>query len=126
MPPPPLVLHRGTQSIPSTVKADLLFTQGMIPGEQRCREKGIPFFCKGVVTPLALPPGGKRRGGLNNKEPRKFSLMKAPRTLTDLSHILIPASELKRVLSNAAPYNPKARKPKTDAAESGATIGGDT
>jgi hypothetical protein len=48
------------------------------------------------------------------------------RALTDLGHILIPASELERVLSNAAPYNPKPRKPKTDAAESGATIGGDT
>jgi hypothetical protein len=48
------------------------------------------------------------------------------RALTDLGRILIPASELERVLSNAAPYNPKPRKPKTDAAESGATIGADT
>ena len=46
--------------------------------------------------------------------------------LTDLGRILIPASELGRVLSNAAPYNPKPRKPKTDAPELGATIGGDT
>jgi hypothetical protein len=48
------------------------------------------------------------------------------RALTDLGRILIPASELDRVLSNAAPYNPKPRKPKTDAPGLGATIGGDT
>jgi len=42
------------------------------------------------------------------------------RALTDLGRILIPASELERVLSCAAPYNPKARKPKTQ--QSGATI----
>jgi len=44
------------------------------------------------------------------------------RALTDLGRILIPASELERVLSCAAPYNPKPRKPKTQ--QSGATIGG--
>src|SRR6267378_2192786 len=45
------------------------------------------------------------------------------RALTDLGRILIPASELERVLSGAAPYNPKPRKTKTY--QSGATIGGD-
>jgi Helix-turn-helix domain len=43
--------------------------------------------------------------------------------LTDLGRILIPASELERVLSSAAPYDPKPRKAKTQPAESGATIG---
>jgi hypothetical protein len=45
------------------------------------------------------------------------------RALTDLGRILIPASELERVLSCAAPYNPKPRKPKNH--QSGATIGGE-
>jgi hypothetical protein len=45
--------------------------------------------------------------------------------LTDLGRILIPASELERILSGAAPYNPKPRKPETHSAESGATIGRD-
>jgi hypothetical protein len=44
------------------------------------------------------------------------------RALTDLGRILIPASELERVLSGAAPYNPKPRKTKTH--QSGKTIGG--
>jgi hypothetical protein len=44
------------------------------------------------------------------------------RALTDLGRILIPASELERVLSGAAPYNPKPRKNKPH--QSGATIGG--
>ena len=47
------------------------------------------------------------------------------RALTDLGRILIPASELERVLSSAAPYDPKPRKHKPEAAKSGATIGGD-
>jgi hypothetical protein len=46
------------------------------------------------------------------------------RALTDLGRILIPASELERVLSGAAPYNPHPRENKTEIAESGATIGG--
>jgi hypothetical protein len=46
------------------------------------------------------------------------------RALTDLGRILIPASELERVLSSAAPYDPKPRKRKPQPAESGATIGG--
>ena len=45
------------------------------------------------------------------------------RALTDLGRILIPASELERVLSCAAPYDPKPRTPKL--AESGATIEGE-
>jgi hypothetical protein len=45
------------------------------------------------------------------------------KALTNLGRILIPASELERVLSNAAPYNPKPRKPKTNPPELGATIG---
>jgi len=45
------------------------------------------------------------------------------RALTDLGRILIPASELDRVLSGAAPYDPKPRKAKI---ENGATIGGDS
>jgi hypothetical protein len=48
------------------------------------------------------------------------------KALPDLGRILIPASELERVLSSAAPYNPKPRKPKTPPAESGAMIGRDT
>ena len=48
------------------------------------------------------------------------------RALTDLGHILIPASELERVLSSAAPYNPKPRKPKTHSAQSGVPIGGES
>jgi hypothetical protein len=44
------------------------------------------------------------------------------RALTDLGRILIPTSELERVLSGAAPYNPKPRKTKTH--QSGKTIGG--
>ena len=44
------------------------------------------------------------------------------RALTDLGRILIPVSELERVLSSAAPYNPKPRKTKTH--QSGSTIGG--
>jgi hypothetical protein len=44
------------------------------------------------------------------------------KALTDFGRILIPASELERVLSCAAPYNPKPRTRKI--AESGATIGG--
>ena len=47
------------------------------------------------------------------------------RALTDLGRILIPASELERVLSSAGPYDPKPRKHKPEAAKSGATIGGD-
>jgi hypothetical protein len=45
------------------------------------------------------------------------------RALTDLGRILIPASELERVLSGAAPYNPQPRKTKTQ--QAGATIGGE-
>ena len=44
--------------------------------------------------------------------------------LTDLGRILIPASELDRVLSSAAPYNPQPRKSETQSAKSSATIGG--
>jgi Helix-turn-helix domain len=44
------------------------------------------------------------------------------RALTDLGRILIPASELERLLSRAAPYNPQPRKPKTQ--QSSATIEG--
>jgi hypothetical protein len=58
MPSPPVVLHRGTQSIPSTVKADLLFTQGMIPGERRCGEKEFFLFNSVVIAPLTPPPPG--------------------------------------------------------------------
>jgi hypothetical protein len=46
------------------------------------------------------------------------------RALTDLGRILIPASELERVLSGAALYNPQPRKSKTQLAKSGALIGG--
>ena len=46
------------------------------------------------------------------------------KALTDLGRILIPASELERVLSGAAPYDPKPRKHQLQSAESGATIGG--
>jgi hypothetical protein len=46
------------------------------------------------------------------------------RALTDLGRILIPASELERLLSDAAPYNPQPRKPKARLAESGTMIGG--
>jgi hypothetical protein len=35
------------------------------------------------------------------------------RAITELGRILIPASELERVLSRTAPYDPKPRKPKT-------------
>jgi hypothetical protein len=45
------------------------------------------------------------------------------RALTDLGRILIPVSELERVLSSAAPYDPKPRKTKTH--QSGKTIGGE-
>jgi hypothetical protein len=45
------------------------------------------------------------------------------RALTDLGRILIPASELERVLSSAAPYNPQPRK--TKRRQSGETVGGD-
>jgi hypothetical protein len=34
------------------------------------------------------------------------------RAVTELGRLLIPASELQRVLSGAAPYDPKPRKPK--------------
>jgi hypothetical protein len=47
------------------------------------------------------------------------------RALTDFGRILIPASELERVLSSAAPYDPKPRKHKPRPAESGSTIRGD-
>ncbi|OLE10464.1 MAG: hypothetical protein DMF19_12365 [Verrucomicrobia bacterium] len=43
------------------------------------------------------------------------------RALTDLGRILIPASELERVLSSAAPYNPKPQKTKAQQSR----IGGD-
>jgi hypothetical protein len=43
------------------------------------------------------------------------------RALTDLGRILIPASELERVLSCAASYNPKPRTPKV--AQSGVMVG---
>jgi len=43
------------------------------------------------------------------------------RALTDLGRILIPASEVERILSSAAPYNPK---PKTQSVKSSATIAG--
>ena len=43
------------------------------------------------------------------------------KAVTELGHILIPASELERVLSSAAPYNPKLRKTKTKQS----AIGGD-
>jgi hypothetical protein len=46
------------------------------------------------------------------------------KALPDLGRILIPASELERVLATAAPYNPQPRKSKTQLAESGALIGG--
>jgi hypothetical protein len=36
------------------------------------------------------------------------------RALTDLGRILIPASELERVLSSAGPYDPKPRKHKPE------------
>jgi hypothetical protein len=45
------------------------------------------------------------------------------RALTDLGRILIPASELERVLSGAALYDPRPRKPKTQ--QSNATVGGE-
>ena len=45
------------------------------------------------------------------------------RALTDLGRVLIPASELERLLSYAEPYNPQPRKPKARLAESG--IGGE-
>jgi hypothetical protein len=35
------------------------------------------------------------------------------RAITELGRILIPASELERVLGFAQPYDPKPRKPKT-------------
>lgn len=35
------------------------------------------------------------------------------KALTDVGRLLIPASELERMLSSAAPYDPKPRKPKT-------------
>jgi hypothetical protein len=41
------------------------------------------------------------------------------RALTELGRILIPASELERVLSRAGPYDPKPRKPKTQREEAG-------
>jgi hypothetical protein len=40
------------------------------------------------------------------------------RAITELGRILIPASELERVMSLAQPYNPK-RKPKTQSEEAG-------
>jgi hypothetical protein len=80
MPSPPVVLHRGTQSIPSTVKADLLFTQGMIPGERRCGEKEFFLFNSVVIAPLAPPPR-ELAGALTIKQPRKFSSIKAIRDL---------------------------------------------
>ncbi len=46
------------------------------------------------------------------------------KALTDLGRILIPAFELERILSSAAPYDPQPRKSKTQPAESSATIGG--
>src|SRR4029450_5910307 len=48
------------------------------------------------------------------------------RALTDLGRILIPASELERILSSAAPYNPTPRKPKPHSAQSGVPIGGES
>jgi hypothetical protein len=46
------------------------------------------------------------------------------RALTGLGRILIPASELERVLSSAAPYNPEARTPKIQSPQSSAKNGG--
>jgi hypothetical protein len=40
------------------------------------------------------------------------------RAITELGRILIPASELERVLNLAQPYNPK-RKPQTQSEEAG-------
>jgi hypothetical protein len=45
--------------------------------------------------------------------------------VTDLGRVLIPARELERILSCAAPYNPQPRKAKPRLAESGVTIGGE-
>ena len=44
------------------------------------------------------------------------------KALTDLGRILIPASELDRVLSSAARYNPQPHKPKTQSAEFSTTL----
>jgi hypothetical protein len=46
------------------------------------------------------------------------------RALTDLGRILIPASELERVLSSAAHYDPQPRTPKPQSLQSSAKIGG--
>jgi helix-turn-helix protein len=45
------------------------------------------------------------------------------RAITDLGRILIPASELERVLSSATPYNPQPRKSKSQ--QCSETVGGD-
>ena len=45
--------------------------------------------------------------------------------LTDFGRILIPASELERVLSSATPYNPQPRHSRTQSAELNATSGGE-
>lgn len=39
------------------------------------------------------------------------------KAITDLGRILIPASELKRVLAQAEPYNPKPKKRKVEKAD---------
>jgi hypothetical protein len=44
------------------------------------------------------------------------------KAVTDLGRVLIPAHELERILSCAAPYNPQPRKAKPRLAESGSTI----
>jgi hypothetical protein len=46
------------------------------------------------------------------------------KAVTELGRVLIPARELERILSSAAPYNPQPRKAKARLTESGATIGG--
>src|SRR5581483_4274718 len=45
--------------------------------------------------------------------------------VADCGRLIIPRAELERVLSSAARYNPQPHKPKTQCAESSATIGGD-
>ena len=46
------------------------------------------------------------------------------KALPDFGRILIPSSELERILSSAVPYNPRPSKPKTQSVESSATISG--
>ena len=73
---PPLVPNRGTQPIPSTVKANLLFTPGIREGDGVARKDS--FFLEGSNETPSPPQIGR---WLYDKEVRNFSATKTSRPL---------------------------------------------